>query len=678
MQERKIIEYEYMPNMRDHEGHTGEMILNGFFVDKTEMYEQLLEVNKPVSQRTENKALHCCFPRRFGKTTLLRFIQTTLGLDAQTKVRTYEEFCMKLNGMAQGRNFLNEPIRPVVYLNTSFCVSEDLTKEAIQGAFCTAGVKTKYTSKQSIGGFLSQSVSQLTQQWENAKFVLDDDEKDWVDTSPIVLIDEYDSPWREYENVETKFHENYMQLITQLRSDSYHRLVIASLLRISKIGLSDLISQDIARQRCYHGVTGITSFELKKALKATQEGFMDEVRNCFEQHRDKLQKECPFPETECPPESQRSPADIDKDIFAYLLRRYNGYRFYIDFPESNEGKIPPDSEASVLSPYDFFVFLYHDIKVSGFPPIQEWRKLVEPFVQKVLKKYYPKDLWLEALCGGFFNAKNLSDRCSIEDYWTHEQDNFQLFRLQRLFVDLGYLCPQYGIGDEIFVGPNTALGFDIRCKALESIIGGTVRTKSTDIKLLEKWADPAEFLSYFKQILQHSRFTIAICNRESEDLREYEAQHYLLKIMGLYLFHESVNVRAEYHARSADNERERRIDIIIEMRRASSLIYVVIIELKFTTKDLDSTESNRKLDDGWNQAMDVNTNIYGEGVKVSRYSIVYHWLCRRDMSIRFRVGLTGLDEQSSQYRTFRCQQRGGHFNFEEEPQQDLRRNPRRW
>ena len=131
LKERKIVEYEYMPNMRDHEGHTGEMILNGFFIDKTEMYEQLLEVNKPVSQRRENKALHCCFPRRFGKTTL----QATLGLDTQTDLETYEEFCMKLNGMTRGSSFLTEPIRPVVYLNTSFCLSEDVTKELIRSAF---------------------------------------------------------------------------------------------------------------------------------------------------------------------------------------------------------------------------------------------------------------------------------------------------------------------------------------------------------------------------------------------------------------------------------------------------------------------------------------------------------------------------------------------------------------
>ena len=78
-------------------------------------------------------------------------------------------------------------------------------------------------------------------------------------------------------------------------------------------------------------------------------------------------------------------------------------------------------------------------------------------------------------------------------------------------------------------------------------------------------------------------------------MREYESQHYLLKIMGIYLFHENVKVRAEYHAKSADNERAKRVDIIIEIGWTGSLTHVVIIELKFTTQNFDSTESNRKL-----------------------------------------------------------------------------------
>ena len=61
VQERRNIEYKYMLNMRDHEEHTGEIILNGFFIDKTEMYQQLLELQyKHIWGRSERFKIFNC------------------------------------------------------------------------------------------------------------------------------------------------------------------------------------------------------------------------------------------------------------------------------------------------------------------------------------------------------------------------------------------------------------------------------------------------------------------------------------------------------------------------------------------------------------------------------------------------------------------------------------------
>ena len=167
------------------------MVLAGNFIDKTASYIPALD---PKGSKAGCRL--AAFPRRFGKTTWLKFIQTTIGVPKE--VESLALYYKRVAGMGKGEHFLSSPLRPVLYIPLYDCQLPGDASRKISNELKGLGLHVEGTAPPRI--LLEKGVYELQDLFRKAKEtaapMIGSTE---VSTLPLILIDEYDAPWRNRE-----------------------------------------------------------------------------------------------------------------------------------------------------------------------------------------------------------------------------------------------------------------------------------------------------------------------------------------------------------------------------------------------------------------------------------------------------------------------------------------------
>ena len=127
--------YKFSPSRSCCEGDYEVMARCNNFIDKSSAYKQLFHAN-------EARSYHVKFPRRFGKTTLLSFLSSTLSLQAgnlPTKER-YRRILEATRTLDEGDFFIKQKLSPSVWITFGNVRHASKARNKLWQAFRDVGV----------------------------------------------------------------------------------------------------------------------------------------------------------------------------------------------------------------------------------------------------------------------------------------------------------------------------------------------------------------------------------------------------------------------------------------------------------------------------------------------------------------------------------------------------------
>ena len=255
-----------------------EMVPNGRFVDKSKIYRKCVETDHEESLGLQLAT----FPRRFGKTTWLSFLELSLGSILTVDRKSKEQFYNAVATLQEGKFFLQAPIRPVINVDMLSMDTDEGMVETVKSYFKAHGIKS--TPMVDFASYLHDALLTLQRLYSNAIAELDEekpllDVKSHVHPNVLVLIDEYDHPYRKLELSNNQFKDKcegvirLAETLCQSLKDKLKKAVwgvcIVSLVPLGQTGLSLLqCKQPLTFSKKYHQLFGISQEELLNSLEA--------------------------------------------------------------------------------------------------------------------------------------------------------------------------------------------------------------------------------------------------------------------------------------------------------------------------------------------------------------------------------------------------------------------------
>ena len=620
---------EYINQALTPEGIADEMIRNRLFIDKTQNYTKLIN---PTIQEHANKVLHLQFPRRFGKTTALSFFTHTLSDVSYSRhdPEMYRNFMRALNSLEAGQSYIRGRLRPSVRISFNGDCDDEKARTKVISSFNISGVplrrKDKDGVKKTVGSLFEEGVRSLKRLWENAISKIPDAVKEHVSSQVLVVID--DSPRRaalsaggSLEGATTKLEE--MNLLTTTIKNMLNeggllgQVLIVSLMSISRIGLSDLESLETASSVNHFGVVGVTESDLRKALAALHrhpnDGFGTErlspnkIHKCF---------------NDCWSNNKLEYQELTigcHTYWDYIKRRYNGFQF------THCTKDQFQRMESLFAPRDMYHFLYQ-LELS--PAVDDWRESwVSDMLTFIVRLYSNTDTILEALVGGKISRKQLKMGLPIGKFFSGRNNRNGLYILLHEFGFLKIVGMEI---DRYILIPSSHIFLDLmssNCELLDEIARKpSSKLSNRQIEELQKTeklygnVPPGGFdRDLFGHLDKSSAFINVVATETKSDIfREYECQHYFMRILRNYLRPEDEKLNDLLHVIQERKQKfelhpNQSTDIFVKI-----LSLAAVIESKILLGPLseNSSEAKRKLEHAWIQATNLGRHANKEHEKL--------------------------------------------------------------
>ena len=649
--------YEFHVRRPSSEGKALNLVTERNFIDKSWQYCRFIRPQEYGISNAFNVS-SIVFPQRFGKTTLLSFVDATMSLCHGFDIDRYQSFLQRLHTLESGDSFIHSMLHPVIKISLLGVSSRQDLVQQLTKAFQREGVNCYDIDLKSvtINTLMDIGLSRLQTVWNIAKSKLLADEQQWIDCAPILLIDEYDLPARNKVLSEKQCHDeainelNYLSEWIKKETGSLFRTIIVSLLRLSGTGLSKMNSIDVSRTVDGHGVVGITETEAKAFFE-----------NLHDQAKVRIDAVETFWRWKKGSDSAAKEERVDA-FYAYLRGWYNGFCFAV--PDETM-----DVQAQVESLYNPFDLLYFLQRIGAIPCLdfKPWLRMYRrTFKQLVMKAAGDKRSVIEHLAGGEVSRDVLTEPIQPDNYFRGEKREVIL----RLYLELGFLSVSECICSDhaevvVRLVPNSALDL----KAKYDMISDEVDYDSTiTAQKLESLCNVDAIKYELGRVLEKTAWTMQAVFRDFNHLREYDAQTQLLRTLQDDWNHNQIQIFPEYTTPKRYGHSSR-IDVISRSFRRFWLeegqvfsVLEAIIELKFCQEAIGSTRSSNLLDEGWNQALNAYSKLHqrhGESEAICEYhgrrvergdvllfSIVYHWHSNQ-MDIKVRCGRFDGDWASS-------------------------------
>jgi hypothetical protein len=407
-------------------------VSHGEFVDKTASYVKAID---PKEQKVNSQT--ACFARRMGKSTWLEFLKASLGVPGN--ITPYEYFYTKVAGLERGKDFIEAPLRPVFLVKLYHCETTNMISQYIVEELCHLGIKINENESFEPAELLNSAIFMVQRLFEDAIKRLDDNVSSQVSSLPLVLIDEYDAPWRKKEIA--AFHQKNatkeaQRQVWSLREDKAEALThcvasicdtlkarlpsifgvaIVSLVPLGGTGLSKLdTSTNLGAHEEHHTLFGISQTELKKILGDAEQN--DEL------NWGKVYSWAESLKIVMPRDSEE---EKRKGFFQYLEKTING--FCSAFLEKTGAPLDP-----LYSPLDILQIITDIIeqKHLKFPnytrPKLLWLKQAADAFCELIQSTGNYDEAVEAFLGGSVVSSEIDTVANMTDSFETRRDMLQL------------------------------------------------------------------------------------------------------------------------------------------------------------------------------------------------------------------------------------------------------------
>ena len=627
-------EYKFSRFRPTFEGDFETMLIHNAFIDKSSAYKRLF-----IGSGEGMPSYHVKFPRRFGKTTLLTFLRSTLSLQAseipsETK---YTHFLQALTTLDEGKFFIQQKLSPSVRIDFGNVSDIFGARRALRKAFRRAGVEITVDDKSTCSDILNQGIDGLNMLWTDAVKQF----PQYVSEKVILMIDEYDYPFRYRLLTLLEEGEKDMQnvgkcpkeleeitLLTQeiktLHGETRILMsVFVTLLSLADIGLTHLETTNVAHQAEFHGVVGITLSQVGKAFSRL-DGERSLVQDAYALQRAKEDYGEMISHIAC----------SVHDALTYFVVRYNGHQFCVCRTTEEIQNLEP-----LAAPCDVYHFFYY----LGLRSVWQdsWASSWGDRHRDLLFAMTEKDQnVLDPLLGGTLSKADITGNVSFQKCY-HRQLGF--LSLVRLFLEYGYLriAKVYGKEEDkrFILVPCSSLEIgpaekDIRenlqknARLVHKLDSGTLKS----LQMPKQYGEPIKEDTFDFHLFWQLYFAKEnICNFTSKGyadvVREYETQFFTIVQLRSHWLHDDVTITSEEKKEEEDRgsgciRTVLRLDILIQVSKRLA----ACLELKIMHGSYNAHEIKAKhlMNIAWGQALRHSTSpaIATTAHKVF-YAVVY-------------------------------------------------------
>eukprot|EP01138_Halocafeteria_seosinensis_P013593 gb/GECG01013882.1/.p1 GENE.gb/GECG01013882.1/~~gb/GECG01013882.1/.p1 ORF type:complete len:786 (+),score=66.83 gb/GECG01013882.1/:1-2358(+) len=580
-----------------------DMIPQGLFIDKTESYKTVLDVSQAH--------LGVCFatyPRRCGKTTWLQFVEYILGALWNVNKDRTKLFYDSVAALKEGRWFLEQPLRPVISVTMLECSKPETLLNQLKEQFQAHGVQAGPSVD--FGSYLHFAPTTLKNLYETAIGELAQEEysqrhellnvRDEVNSEILILMDEYDFPFRELEyGKKLEYWAWYLCIFPPLRRrllperEGYYEVTrclgvwcrcikalleksvvwgtcIISLVPLGQTGLSDLpLSEVLTLRKKYHEFFGISERELSTALEdhASTSMSLDRVLDWASKPDINI----------CTPLATRTRrtgrALQRKEFFDWLRDNVNEFCMALDIGDS--GHIP------VYSPLDALTLLQY-VEDSGkeIPPLM-WFSQSKNIYGPMLAARVDRKQLRDAMLGGTVDQATFTQSRIEHFYKSGTQAPLIL-----LFY-LGLLQVSYSNKEKLVLTPSDdARNLEFQIDLLSGYFPPPGNLSNREVNRLS--ANPELLLTRVIDCVNTGAERISRNNADflSKPLREIPFQAAVYHMIAEQLSHPEIKVSVEKQIMG-----RKRIDIIVKLGE-----FYVIIENKMRGKNRLETKMREAIE----------------------------------------------------------------------------------
>eukprot|EP01138_Halocafeteria_seosinensis_P005943 gb/GECG01006075.1/.p1 GENE.gb/GECG01006075.1/~~gb/GECG01006075.1/.p1 ORF type:complete len:654 (+),score=85.67 gb/GECG01006075.1/:1-1962(+) len=488
------------------------------------------------------------------------------------------DFYEHLAGTDKGMHFLSSPLRPVVFLDFVKCSYTKGLQENIINQLKDLGLEVRgcddSVPPQAV---LDSGVRMLRKLYKEARRRLDTEKlfhqngKSLVDDRPLILVDEYDRPWRQLQNA--RFSKLYTQkeeeerledirkygglvrsvieicdVLKALIRDDLYGIALVTLIRLGGTGLSKLdTTTDLGIWEEHHDLFGISEEDLKHILEnapanapLTWDKTLSWARNLKIVDQNKHTEE----------EQQQVFLD-------YLKDEING--FVTGFMDRKEGK-EIKSLSPLYSPRDALAVIQNIIEDKRNPPQRHWLLGAKDAFSELIASSGKYDDAVLALVGG---PVPMSDILTFQNMSTKLNERSDM---RVLFYNLGLLRVDRVTADgRVFLQPVVSL----HSKDIVDILVGAYKK----IHILED-AEVEEYYQNPRTLVHAVERNLALVGRgiqathgkiPFDALDEKSVQHRVHDIFLHQFHHGRMRIAREYHI----GKKEGYMDFFLAIKEAA-------------------------------------------------------------------------------------------------------------
>ena len=386
------------------------LLLHNTFIDKSAALYQLLENCFDASNNNfVTIPLLLVYPRRFAKTTLLRFIKAVYT--PLSKINGHDSTDVKsaIASLDKGPELLAFGMHPVLYLDMISIMNVADLKLSIVRRLKSAGLEADDVSLDVSSKASASAMVRLGLEALNQRFL----EQTGKETQTIVLIDEYDQPFRT-PNPDQELLAELINIynLTKEEESGVSLLVLCGLTRIVETGLSELNKLvDVSQQLKYHGICGLSSGELVSSVGTQLDSLAQKKYN----------------------------RDFKGILETEIRVRWDGFQFGF---RGEKGMLDAATPSGALfSPIDAWELIRSLSIESSDVPTSQWMETMQSefefasFDSHFTQSDEKRIELLRMLGGGWLSKKHLGSRIKREDYITLKTE----IDLKKVLFELGLL-----------------------------------------------------------------------------------------------------------------------------------------------------------------------------------------------------------------------------------------------
>eukprot|EP01138_Halocafeteria_seosinensis_P013416 gb/GECG01013702.1/.p1 GENE.gb/GECG01013702.1/~~gb/GECG01013702.1/.p1 ORF type:complete len:711 (+),score=80.76 gb/GECG01013702.1/:1-2133(+) len=394
------------------ESNLVDMIPQGMFIDKTRSYKNCLD-----PQNNRKKGVRAAtFPRRFGKTTWLSFMDLTLGPVWRLEARERKALYQGISRLDDGNAFLLAPLRPVLHFDLLNVETPEDVQYMVYKAFHQYGITVDAATP--FGAVCEDGIAVLKHLYQTVIRELEEEkvcQPGQISPDVLVLVDEYDAMYRESErdDITDQKRQQCEQSITCITRlcralkkrirDSIWNVCIVSLVPLGHTGLSELdVSENMTLQKKYHSLFGISEQELFTALQHHSSVYLN---------LDTVVQWAQHPDVNIvPANTNMSTTNKVRYVKCWMRKRINRFCMAID---KEDEELDP-----LYSPLDVVHILQLVFENKHEYPQLQWLERSCSLYGHLLANHIRFEDVSEALCGGVVSKSLFYHRQKISEFFS--------------------------------------------------------------------------------------------------------------------------------------------------------------------------------------------------------------------------------------------------------------------